>query len=192
MTLFKNKYRIESNRLLNWDYSSTARYFITICTYKRQNLFGNIKDVNMHLNQFGKIVKKEWEASSVIRKEIFIIEFVVMPNHLHGIVFLKNENDNQDGNIHSRIDGNAETHGNASLHIKTGIAYRPPQSISSFIAGFKSSVTKQINLIRKTPGQSIWQTRFYDHVIRSEYDFNRIKIYIQNNPVTWKNDKYSE
>ena len=146
----------------------------------------------MHLNQFGKIVKKEWEASSVIRKEIFIDEFVVMPNHLHGIVFLKNENDNQDGNIHSRIDGNVETHGSASLHIKTGIAYRPPQSISSFIAGFKSSVTKQINLIRKTPGQSIWQTRFYDHVIRSEYDFNRIKIYIQNNPVTWKNDKYSE
>ncbi|MEI6050675.1 MAG: transposase, partial [Bacteroidota bacterium] len=72
----------------------------------------------------------------------------------------------------------------------TGVAYRPPKSISSFVAGFKSSATKHINELRETPKFSVWQTRFHDHIIRNDAEYLRINKYIENNPQNWGNDKF--
>jgi len=100
-----------------------------------------------------------------------------------------------------------ETHGRASLpttppttplstppttlsQLNFGIAYRPPKSISSFVAGFKSAVTKRINEYRNTPKQPVWQERFHDHIIRNEEEYQRISDYIKNNPANWKDDKF--
>ena len=106
-------------------------YFITVCSHDRACLFGHIDDSKMQLNEFGKIVRNEWDKSFVIRHELLPDEFVVMPNHFHGIVRL--------------IDEPVRTHDRASLRNDigdvVGAAYRPPKSISSFMAGVKSVIT---------------------------------------------------
>ena len=91
MTLFKDKYRVESIRLLGYDYSQPGAYFITIVTHNRQCSFGNIIDDEMMLNEFGVLVQNEWLKTGIIRPNINIDAFVVMPNHLHGILIINDE-----------------------------------------------------------------------------------------------------
>ena len=88
---------------------------------------------------------------------------------------------------------NVETHGRASLqqqqpHPQQPPLYREPQSISSLMAGFKSVVTKQINIIRETPGRKVWQANYYDHIIRNNEEYQRIADYIEMNPICWQSD----
>lgn len=90
MSRFQNKYRIESSRLPGWDYSSPGHYFITVCTHNRINVFGEITHNTMNLNKYGSIVIHEWKKSFGIRRELVADEFIVMPNHFHGIVQLVN------------------------------------------------------------------------------------------------------
>jgi REP element-mobilizing transposase RayT len=172
--LFENKYRIETSRLKNWDYSSNGYYYITICTKNRECLFGNIAGDKMQLSSIGEIVLQCWNDSFVIRKELFCDQFVIMPNHIHGIII---------------IEKLVETHGNASAPQRP---HRMPKSVSSFIGGFKSAVTKRVNEIRHTPGAAIWQNRFYDHIIRDEKSLQRIREYIVNNPMNWQTDEQNQ
>jgi len=184
---YKNKYRIPSARLQGWNYSANAEYFITICTANRECLFGYFENCEMFLSDFGKIVDTEWNKSFEIRKELYCEAFMIMPNHIHAI--LRIDNDSATVKTHD-----VETHGRASLRDTEqnhGIAYRPPKSISSFVAGFKSAVTKQINEMRNTPQQSVWQTRFHDHIIRDNSSFYNIANYIANNPFVWDEDIYN-
>jgi len=182
---YKNKYRIPSARAPFWDYSQEGQYFITICTANRECLFGQIEKHKMILSPIGEIVIREWHKSFEIRLELFCDSYIIMPNHLHGILRIEN---NIDNNI-------VQTHGCASLpspppHNKSGIAYRSPRSISSFVAGFKSSATKNINQYRETPGSPVWQSRFHDHIIRNNAEYQRIRNYIENNPKNWHQDKF--
>src|SRR3989338_9055167 len=101
--LFKNKYRIKSTRLKHWDYSSDGGYFVTICTKNRECVFGDIKNGEMELSIIGKIVSDEWIKTKNIRKNVELDEWVIMPDHFHGIVILNN------------VESNVETHGYASL-----------------------------------------------------------------------------
>ncbi|MDF5716226.1 MAG: hypothetical protein PUP93_20655 [Rhizonema sp. NSF051] len=80
-----------SIRLKGYDYSSDGAYFVTICTYQRECLFGEIVDGKMLLNEYGKIIASKWEQSSTIRQEIELDEWIVMPNHFHGIIFITNQ-----------------------------------------------------------------------------------------------------
>jgi len=179
MTLYRNRYRVEPARLRDWDYSSPGYYYVTVCAYDRKEMFGKIVDDEMRLNGYGEIVTDEWRKSFEIRNELNGDEFIVMPNHIHGIV---------------RISGTSvETHGRASLQKqsehKNGIAIRAPKSVSSFIAGFKSATTKRINQIRNTPGHAVWQPRFHDRIIRNEKSLFQIRRYIRNNPAQWDTDE---
>ncbi|MDD3120053.1 MAG: transposase, partial [Candidatus Gracilibacteria bacterium] len=88
---FKNKFRIQSNRLSNFDYSSSGAYFVTICANNRENVFGEIVNGEIILNDIGQIVEEEILATEKIRKNVIIDEFVIMPNHVHVIIFLNNE-----------------------------------------------------------------------------------------------------
>jgi len=88
MTLFQNKYRVESTRLKNYDYSSVGAYFITICTKNRDQLFGYINNCKMLLSPIGKIARLEWEKSFEMRRELLCDEYVIMPNHIHGIIII--------------------------------------------------------------------------------------------------------
>jgi len=133
---FKNKYRIASHRKPGWDYSSNGMYFITLVTQHRVCNLGEIIVANIpfvQLSDFGKIVDAQWHNSFDIRNELFLDQYIIMPNHLHAIVVINNnesttvnEND-MDDDLHD-----AETHGRASLPSQTRTFHRSPKSISSF------------------------------------------------------------
>ncbi|NPA68204.1 MAG: hypothetical protein GXO50_06305 [Chlorobi bacterium] len=175
--LYKEKYKITSNRLQGYDYSSEGAYFITICTAKHLCEFGKIENDEMILNNFGKIVEKEWYKSEKIRKEISFGEFCIMPNHIHGIVFignpiLQNKNDYKIPQTPYYIN-------------KFGSQYR---NISTFVNQFKGTCTRKI---RKAGNKSFaWQPNYYDHIIRNEKDLTRIERYIRSNPENWEDDKF--
>ena len=195
---FKNKYRILSNRLRGWDYSSNGHYFITIVTAYRENLFGEITNGEMILNDIGKIIETEFFKSFEIRKELYLGPFVIMPNHLHAIIILDNPYDGsynvetygKIGKTHGR---DVETHGRASLHQ----FIRRPKSISSFVAGFKSSSVNRINEWMDLKGlyagkfnrtNPLWQANYHDHIIRNKKEYQNIALYIENNPTNWEKD----
>ena len=174
--LFKDKYRIQSIRLKHWDYSSCGAYYITICTKNRECFFGDIVDGKMILSNAGGIVYDEWFKTKQLREHVNLDAFVVMPNHIHGIVIIDHKL-------------TVETHGHASLqHTKQHTNKFGPQckNLSSMMRGFKGSTTKQIKLIGYHNFK--WQPRFYEHIIRNESDMNRIREYIINNPLKWKSD----
>ena len=164
-----------SLRLKGYDYSQAGAYFVTICTQNRACLFGHIADGQMVLNEYGKIVRDEWLKSSEIRNEIELDEFVVMPNHFHGIAWIVGVHEK----CHNAVLG---AHGRAPLR-------REPRSLGSLTAGFKSAVTKRINEIRRTPGVKLWQRNYYEHVIRDENELNSVREYIINNPAQWDTDR---
>ncbi|MDN3513972.1 MAG: type I restriction-modification system subunit M N-terminal domain-containing protein [Candidatus Brocadia sp.] len=173
MEKFKNTYRIPSARATWWGYSWRGCYFITICTARHECIFGKIRDGQMQPSPLGEIVLLEWERSFQIRAELFCDAFLLMPNHLHAIVRIENSDPTT-----------VQTHGRASLRMpkqtlaptNTGIAHRSPRSISSFVAGFKSSATKRINEFRNTPKIPVWQSRFHDHIIRNEAMENEVVL----------------
>ena len=169
-----NQSRRESIRLKEYDYGQPGAYFVTICTHRRVCLFGEAMEDGIVLNDMGKFVEREWMISSEIRQEIQLDAFVVMPNHMHGIVVICDHNP-------VGATGRSPLHS----HHRT----LPPKSLGSFVAGFKSSITKKINQLRATPGQPVWQRNYYEHVIRNEIDLEEIREYIQNNPLKWLEDE---
>jgi len=172
---YLNEYQRRSIRLPGYDYASPGGYFVTICVYGRQNLFGHVADHIMHINQMGEIVAREWLRSENVRCEIKMDEWIVMPNHMHAIVIIQN---NPVG-----ATGRSPLH---DTHQPQGCA---KHSLGSLIAGFKSSVTKQINALRQTPSIPVWQRNYYEHIIRSEPELNRIRRYIRDNPGNWAYDE---
>ena len=191
----RRKYRIASARAAWWDYSREGRYFITVCTANRKCLFGQILQGELYASPIGEIVLQEWEKSFEVRQELFCDAFVLMPNHLHAILRIENENAEPHGSAAVLPDPSdiPEVSGGMKPHDRAAVQppRRSPRSISSFMAGFKSSATKMINEYRNTPGQPVWQARFHDHIIRNDTEYRRISDYIINNPVNWRYDKFN-
>jgi hypothetical protein len=183
------QYARKVTRLPGFDYSSSGAYFVTLVTKDRQPLFGEIVDEGMVLSDFGRIVSEEWERSATIRKEIELGEFAVMPNHFHGIVHIFNDNDGRINQNSSPSDvgaygqigrGNRQADTNSGSWGDRPVAPTkphgpPPKSLGSLIAGFKSSVTTRVNIIRKTPEISVWQRNFYDHIIGTDREYKQIE-----------------
>ena len=165
-----NKYHRRSIRLKRYDYSQAGAYFVTVVVYQRECLFGDVVDGTIVLNDLGRIVQSEWERSAEIRHEIELGTYVIMPNHFHGIVFFQN--------------GNVGATGRSPLPPRGPM----PKSLGALMAGFKSSVAKQINILRDTPGIPVWQRNYYEHIIRNDDDLNRIHRYIESNPSQWADD----
>lgn len=164
--IFRNR---QSVRLKAYDYSQTGAYFITLCAYNRECRFGKITEGKMTVNEYGAIVEEEWVKSPEIRKEIKLDEYVVMPNHIHGIIWIGNS---------------VGANGRSPLH-RTNMGSK---TLSSFVAGYKSTVTKQINKLRRLPGVPVWQRNYYEHIIRDDAELNRIRQYIMENPLKWDTD----
>jgi REP element-mobilizing transposase RayT len=202
MTKFRNKYRIESARAQWWNYAAEGAYFITICTADRLPIFGQIIQKKMTLSPMGNIVHQEWNHSFEMRKELCCDIVVIMPDHLHAILRIAPVETHGCAPHVCAPHGCApeseslalETHSSAPLpqNINFGVAYRPPKSISSFVAGFKSSATKKINEYRQTPGVAVWQSRFHDRIIREQKEYDRIFTYIENNVENWNEDKQTD
>jgi len=186
LTLFKDKYRIESIRLPGYDYSQPGAYFITIVTHNRQCLFGEIVNGEMTLNRFGGLVKNEWQKTDIIRPDIIIDAFVVMPNHLHGILII-NDND-EFCNRRDTLQRVSTTETGTGTKTIEQFGKPTKNSIPTIVRLFKSTVAKQINQIRQTPGIPVWQRNYYEHIIRNDDELNKIREYIISNPLTWKTD----
>lgn len=200
---FQNKYRMQSNRMPKWDYSGNGVYFITIVTQNRVCNFGHINNGKMIFSEFGKIINDEWLKSFEIRNELFLDEYIIMPNHLHAIVVLDNTQTTNNGSH----DRNVGLHGRVNLHypnypfqqpVEQPKFIRKPKSISSFIAGFKSVINTKIddyidehnlNIPKYNRKNHFFQSNYYDHIIRNESEYHRIKEYIINNPIKWENNK---
>ncbi len=198
---FKNKYRIASHRKPGWDYSSNGMYFITLVTQHRVCNLGEIVVATVpfvQLSDFGKIVDAQWQNSFDIRNELFLDQYLIMPNHLHAIVVInKNESTTVDKNDMGDVLHDVETHGRASLQTQT--FHRLPKSISSFLAGFKSAVNSKIddfideydlNIPKYNRNNHFFQPNYHDHIIRNQKSYQTISAYIINNPAKWKDDKF--
>lgn len=192
---YKGKFRNESTRLQNWDYGWNARYFITICTKDRFHFLGKIENGKMKLSHQGVMVDLLWHEIKNHAKNIELGEFVVMPNHVHGILIIHG-NDNSVGTGHSLPlpspsqpndpSQPSEPPPNQTIGQKR-FQNQGKNTISSIVGSYKSAVTKHCNRLRF---DFAWQSRFHDHIIRNDESFHRISQYIKNNPGNWKDDKF--
>lgn len=192
--LFKNKYRIKSDRLEGWDYSNAGAYFITICTHNRIHHFGKCQNGQMQLSTIGLIVQGCWFEIPRFNPQVQLGSFIVMPNHVHGILILdemggSDTTMNSDTNAVETLQCNVSTmgeHKSSKFYQKIS---PEPGSISTIIRSFKSACTKHINKTFPNSGFK-WQARFHDHIIRNEQSYHRISNYINNNPKVWKEDRF--
>ena len=166
MTILKHR---RSLRLSGYDYSQAGAYFITICVKGRNCLLGNIFNNQMQLNIYGKIADTSWQWLSQTYDYVESDEWIIMPNHLHGIII-----------ISANCRGGSRT-------APTGESKMKP--LGRLIGAFKTISTKQINFIRKTSGVPFWQRNFYEHVIRDDHALNHIREYITTNPLRWDLDR---
>ncbi len=152
-------------RLKSFDYTRGS-FFVTICTRERQGIFGEVRAGSMSLSACGVIASECWKEIPLHYGGVKNDVFLVMPNHVHGIVTLGNE-------------------GRSAL--------KPDPTgpvLSEVVRAFKTFSARRINHIRKSPGTAVWQRSFYEHAIRSEEEYRQIGEYIVNNAVKWETDPY--
>jgi putative transposase len=166
------KHHRHSVRLKGYNYTKPGAYFLTICTYNRECLFGDIADGKMILNAFGKIAEAEWLRSPEIRSYVELDEYSIMPNHVHGIIMV-----HENVGATRRVAPTDKPHG------------PKPGSVGAIVGQFKSVVIKQINRSRGTPSAPVWQRNYHEHIIRDEMELNRIREYIRQNPLKWAEDR---
>ncbi|PEN13051.1 transposase [Longibacter salinarum] len=176
------------------DYSSRGAYFVTVRTHRRRPLFGSIRDGVMDCSPTGDIVRDEWYRTETLRGNVVLDAFVVMPDHVHGILCLVPEGVTEVSPRGYRWRplappdaGNAQSL-RARRHDpeRHGVAYRPPNSLSSIMVGFKGAVTRRIRAeCDIQPDARIWQRTFYDRVLRNEREWRSARQYIRLNPQRW-------
>ena len=172
-----------SLRLRAYDYAQVGAYFVTVCAYDRRCLFGDIVDGAMRLNDVGWVVETCWEAIPDHFPHAGLDAYIVMPNHIHGIVL---------------ITAAAKTVGAKNLSPLPGASrsqkspppssfQTPTRTLGSIVRGFKTGVTKRVR--KNMDVHHVWQRNYYDHVIRNEADLQRIRQYIADNPARWAEDR---
>ena len=185
-----------SIRLQGYDYSQAGAYFVTICTHGKECLFGGMENGAMVLNEYGCVVRDEWLKTAEFRAEIRAGEFVVMPNHFHGVVIIAEP---IIGDIRERaireLPLRTPNHSVGAIHEspfhESPLPLRQQRrqmTLSKIIGRFKMLTAKRINEIRQLPGVPVWQRNYYEHVIRNEADYGQIAEYIADNPRRWEED----
>ncbi len=185
-----------SIRLSNYDYRSAGAYFVTICTYGRECI---LEDANVH-----EWVCAAWHRAVCGGVDQPEYEFVVMPNHVHGIVWLANEVPDRAavGAKHPRdqmtFDNTRRNGPEMPFGDKGASPLRDPVrrellspesgSLGAVVRAFKSAATKRVNTLRETPGSPVWQRGFYERIVRDEDELMRVREYIRDNPAKWAED----
>lgn len=172
MEKFNNKYRIASARLKGWDYGSNAAYFVTICTHGRVYYFGRVVEGKMRLSGIGELAQQFWGAIPDHFSFVRLGEFVIMPDHMHGIIII-------DG---GDVTGTPVETPDSGVSTAAASRKWKPGTLGVMVNQYKRMVTIHA---RKINADFAWQSRFHDHVIRNDGAFQRISNYIINNPVKW-------
>lgn len=149
-------------RLKGYDYSQPGWYFVTICTWQREAIFGRIAEDCVQLTVAGKVVAKTWLELPRHYPLVQVDEFIVMPNHIHGIVVIVE---------------------------KTGVAPAASAPLSEIVRRLKSDSARKINLLQQTPQMPVWQRNYYEHIIRTNEELAHIRRYIAENPLRWALDQ---
>jgi len=181
----KDRYRIESSRMQNWDYGRNGKYFITICTGGRECFFGNIEDRNVKLSQIGILADKFWIEIPNHFEYVILDQYIIMPNHVHGILEIRNGRNainrrdainrvSTSTNTENLLDTNRQTGGITGLN-------NPMlnDNLSRVIRWYKGRVSFETNKFQK---DFHWQTRFNDSIVRDQKSLDNIRNYITNNP----------
>jgi putative transposase len=168
----KSQPRRSSLRLQHYDYSQSGAYFVTICTNKKEPIFGQIVEDEIRLSVRGQFVQSTWESLPIRYPKIQTDAFIVMPNHIHGIIMIVGDNV---GAIHV-------------LPLHQSRIQRRRMLLPNAIGYFKINSSKQINLTRGTHGKRVWQRNYYEHVIRNENELFNLRHYILRNPALWLKD----
>jgi putative transposase len=176
MSKFNRKYRSETTRLPNWDYASAGWYFVTLCTQDNKPFFGKIIESKTHMSPMGNIVAEEWIRTETIRQNDRLDEWIIMPNHLHGIIILEVKIPQQEGSK------------TPQRGVSTGDYAWKANTLGSIINQIKGACTRRIR--QAGYPEFSWQPRFYDHIIRSQASVQRIRRYISQNPAKWQQDQY--
>jgi len=191
---FKNR---KSIRLKGYDYSRSGNYFITINTYKNKYLFGEVKNGEMVLNKIGEIIEKDLLELNKKYQNIRCHEYIVMPNHMHFIIEIMEDNKNEIKSWRTKGWENpirADSVGAGSSRPDDShnpdASHNPPKDINlgNIIGFYKYLTTKNYNNFIENKNEKyhkIWHKSYYDHIVRNQYDFNRISKYIKNNPKKW-------
>ena len=159
-------------RLRGYDYSGVGAYFITVCVDERRLAFGRACEETIALNLYGKIVAHEWEQTALMRERVELDEWVVMPNHFHGLLWF--------------TEPPLQTHNGP----KSGL-WRAPDSLGSLVGGWKGAVSSAIKKQREAKGWpqiTVWQRGYHDHIVRDERELEFIRRYIRENPARWNQD----
>ena len=176
MTLFQDKYRIESARKRNWDYSAPGSYFVTICTEDRKTHFGKITDDSMNLSAVGAYATACWQEIATHHPKVEIDEFIVMPNHVHGIIVITGPERLPELRRREKIRRTMEL---SAVHPKSG-------SLGAVVGSFKSAVSYWC---RTQNLEFEWQARFHDRIIRGKNSLQAVREYIRDNPANWHKDE---
>ncbi len=168
---FKRNLNRKSLRLPNCDYTQTGAFFITMITKNRECLFGSVFQSEIRLSPLGNIVNDVWQSIPLHFPQATVNHFVIMPNHIHGIISM--------AGARHMPQQNFEQFG------------KPVSgSIPTIIRSFKSEVTRRFNILRNSPGGKVWQRNFYERVIRDEEEFQKLSDYILANPLNWHEDQH--
>ena len=185
-------------RLRDYDYSQPGAYFVTICARHRKCLFGAITDGKMRLNEIGQIVVECWNHIQQHFPSVELGESVIMPNHFHGIIswgitearapqpLVGARSPRPSENINT---GRGEVPSSVDVNPTTRRVEVPSPSLGKIMAYFKYQSTKHINRHYNTPGTRVWQRNYHDHIIRDDPDLQRLRQYMQNNPMKWELDQ---
>ena len=177
-TFCKERHHRRSIRLPGWDYTRPGAYFVTLCTQDRTHLFGRILDGVMQLSEWGETALRCWQAIPHHFSNTALDEFVIMPNHVHGILWIVND-------VGARH----------AVPLREQFGIPAPGSIPTVIRSYKSAVTRGINEMRGTAGAGVWQRNYWEHIIRDDVGarhavpLESIRNYIINNPLQWHLDR---
>jgi putative transposase len=184
---FKHKYKVKSIRLPNRDYGANGGYFVTICTHQKQHFFGNVVNGQMCLSPIGEIAQKYWADIPNHFDFVHLDAYVIMPNHMHGIVVIDRPHNTHDTSVET-LQCNVSTCKSQSPRQKFMSAISPNAgSLGAIARSYKSAVTYWCS--KNGHDYFKWQPRFYEHIIRDNTSLDRIREYIINNPIEWREDK---
>lgn len=184
-----NRHHRRSIRLPDWDYRTHAFYFVTICTHNRENLFAAKPAAEIAAIRW-PLIPKQPHAKGVIMDE-----WVIMPNHLHGLLLLPGppSDGEKDGDREAIMPGLPFDMRYAAHHPPDSASgdrsKLRPGSLGAIIGTYKSGVTRRINALRRTPGHQVWQRGYYEHIVRDHHELQRIQVYIRENPTRWAEDR---
>ena len=172
-----------SIRLQGYDYTRQGAYFVTICTRNRECLLGDIVEGRRHLSEAGRLAQAVWEDLPHHYPHVQIDVWVIMPNHMHGIIILTEAQTTEDD-----VQSGADPKINVGAGLKPAPTAATRHGLSEIVRAFKTFSARRINALHNTVGTPFWQRNYYEHVIRNESALDRIRQYIVDNPARWPED----